>query len=143
MNARRFQARKARRVLAVTALVAFTGIGAAMPSSANESYNPQLQEDCAAGAQGSWLELASEPSEPPAPRLAPGELIGPYHVDAWIGSGGMGDVYRATDDRLKRIVAIKVSTGRLSARFEREARAIAALNHPNICQIYDIGPNSW
>jgi serine/threonine protein kinase len=62
-------------------------------------------------------------------------------VDAKIGAGGMGEVYRATDARLNRTVAIKVSAAQFSARFEREAKSIAALNHPNICQIYDIGPN--
>jgi serine/threonine protein kinase len=53
----------------------------------------------------------------------------------------MGDVYRATDTRLGRTVAIKVSRDEFSARFEREARAVAALNHPHICQLYDVGPN--
>src|SRR6185437_5911228 len=53
----------------------------------------------------------------------------------------MGEVYRATDARLNRVVAIKVLAAQFSERFEREAKAIAALNHPNICQIYDIGPN--
>lgn len=53
----------------------------------------------------------------------------------------MGEVYRAHDSRLKRDVAIKVSTAQFSERFEREAQAIAALNHPNICQLYDVGPN--
>ena len=53
----------------------------------------------------------------------------------------MGEVYRARDPRLNRDVAIKVSVAQFSERFEREAKAIAALNHPNICQIYDVGPN--
>jgi serine/threonine protein kinase len=73
--------------------------------------------------------------------LGPGEQLGPYRVDAWIGSGGMGDVYRDTDVRLHRTVALKVSAAELSERFEREARIVAALNHPNICQLYDIGPH--
>jgi serine/threonine protein kinase len=55
--------------------------------------------------------------------------------------GGMGEVYKATDTRLGRTVAIKVSREEFSERFEREARAVAALNHPNICQLYDVGPN--
>jgi eukaryotic-like serine/threonine-protein kinase len=62
-------------------------------------------------------------------------------VDAEIGVGGMGRVYRATDARLNRVVAIKVSAAQFSDRFEHETKAIAALNHPNICQIYDVGPN--
>lgn len=53
----------------------------------------------------------------------------------------MGDVYRATDTRLGRTVAIKVSRDEFSARFEREARTVATLNHPHICQLYDVGPN--
>jgi serine/threonine protein kinase/Flp pilus assembly protein TadD len=73
--------------------------------------------------------------------LQPGEKLGPYEILAPIGAGGMGEVYRARDPRLKRDVAIKVSAAQFSERFEREAQAIAALNHPNICQIYDVGPN--
>jgi eukaryotic-like serine/threonine-protein kinase len=73
--------------------------------------------------------------------LAPGDHLGPYKILAPIGAGGMGEVYRAQDARLSRDVAIKVSIAQFSERFEREAKAIAALNHPNICQIYDIGPN--
>jgi serine/threonine protein kinase/Tfp pilus assembly protein PilF len=73
--------------------------------------------------------------------LSAGDKLGPYEIVAPIGAGGMGEVYRAKDARLNRDVAIKVSPSQFSTRFEREAKAIAALNHPNICQIYDIGPN--
>ena len=73
--------------------------------------------------------------------LQPGERLGPYEILAPVGAGGMGQVYRARDPRLNRDVAIKVSAARFSERFEREAKAIAALNHPNICQIYDVGPS--
>ena len=73
--------------------------------------------------------------------LSAGDKLGPYEILALIGAGGMGEVYRAHDPRLGRDVAIKVSAERFSERFEREARAVAALNHPNICQIYDVGPN--
>jgi serine/threonine-protein kinase len=73
--------------------------------------------------------------------LSTGDKLGPYQIVAPIGAGGMGEVYRAKDPRLNRDVAIKVSASQFSERFEREAKAIAALNHPNICQIYDIGPN--
>ena len=73
--------------------------------------------------------------------LATGTRLGPYEVLASIGAGGMGEVYRALDTRLGRDVAIKVSAERFSERFEREARAVAALNHPNICTLYDVGPN--
>jgi Tol biopolymer transport system component/predicted Ser/Thr protein kinase len=70
-----------------------------------------------------------------------GQTIGSYRITAKLGAGGMGEVYRATDRRLGREVAIKFSAERFSERFEREARAIAALNHPNICHLYDVGPN--
>ena len=73
--------------------------------------------------------------------LSAGDKLGPYEILAPIGAGGMGEVYRARDPRLKRDVAIKVSQERFSDRFEHEARAVAALNHPNICTLYDIGPN--
>src|SRR6202163_4784685 len=73
--------------------------------------------------------------------LSAGDKLGPYEILAPIGAGGMGEVYRARDPRLNRDVAIKVSAAQFSERFEREAKAIAALNHPNICQIYDVGPN--
>jgi len=73
--------------------------------------------------------------------LRPGQSLGPYRIDAFLAAGGMGEVYRATDTRLNRAVAIKVSAERFSQRFEREARVIASLNHPNICQLYDVGPN--
>jgi len=67
--------------------------------------------------------------------------LGPYQIVGIIGAGGMGAVYQARDTRLNRMVAIKVSEARFSARFEREARAVAALNHPHICTLYDVGPN--
>jgi len=73
--------------------------------------------------------------------LMPGTKLGPYEILALIGAGGMGEVYRARDPRLNRDVAIKVSQERFSDRFEREARAVAALNHPNICTLYDVGPD--
>jgi serine/threonine protein kinase len=73
--------------------------------------------------------------------LAAGDKLGPYEIIAPIGAGGMGEVYQARDPRLGRHVAIKVATERFSDRFEREAQAIATLNHPHICQVYDVGPN--
>src|SRR6476646_9305079 len=72
---------------------------------------------------------------------AAGDKLGPYEILAPLGKGGMGEVFRARDSRLNREVALKVSAERFGERFEREARAIAALNHPNICHIYDVGPN--
>jgi serine/threonine protein kinase len=73
--------------------------------------------------------------------LESGTKLGPYEILAPIGAGGMGEVYRAKDTRLDRIIAIKVSNETFSEHFEREARTVAALNHPNICQLYDVGPN--
>jgi serine/threonine protein kinase/Tfp pilus assembly protein PilF len=73
--------------------------------------------------------------------LSAGDQLGPYEILAPIGEGGMGEVWKARDTRLNRIVAIKRLKGKHTARFEQEARAIAALNHPHICQIYDVGPD--
>jgi serine/threonine protein kinase len=70
-----------------------------------------------------------------------GTRLGAYEILGPLGAGGMGEVYRARDTRLGRDVAIKISAERFGDRFEREARAIAALNHPNICQLYDVGEN--
>jgi TolB-like protein/predicted Ser/Thr protein kinase len=67
--------------------------------------------------------------------------LGPYQILGLLGTGGMGEVHLALDTRLDRKVAIKVCREQFSGRFEREARAISALNHPNICTLYDVGPN--
>ncbi|MDQ2947328.1 MAG: protein kinase [Acidobacteriota bacterium] len=72
---------------------------------------------------------------------APGLLLGPFELLSKIGAGGMGEVWKARDTRVDRPVAIKFSHAAFDHRFERECRAIAALNHPNICQLYDVGPN--
>jgi serine/threonine protein kinase len=88
-----------------------------------------------------WEQADTTLLVPPVAQIAPGEQLGPYRIEARIGAGGMGEVYRARDTRLNRLVAIKLSAAQFTERFGREAKAIAALNHPNICQIYDIGPN--
>src|SRR5262249_25522809 len=67
--------------------------------------------------------------------------LGPYEIICSIGAGGMDEVYKARDTRLGREVAVKVAAKEFSQRFEREARAISALNHPHICTLYDVGPN--
>src|SRR5262245_289192 len=72
---------------------------------------------------------------------ANGTQLGPYVLVSLIGTGGMGEVWKARDTRLDRVVAIKRLKGEYSNRFKREARAIAAVNHPHICQLYDIGPD--
>ncbi len=73
--------------------------------------------------------------------LAAGTRLGPYELIAPVGAGCMGEVYRARDTRLDRIVAVKVAGEQFSERFAREARAVASLNHSNICQVYDVGLN--
>src|SRR5579864_9815121 len=78
-------------------------------------------------------------------QFSPGLELGPYVIEARLGSGGMGEVYRAKDKRLRRTVALKVlpphsvRTPSLQQRLEREAEAISSLNHPHICTLYDIG----
>ena len=77
--------------------------------------------------------------------LQPSTRLGPYEIISSIGAGGMGEVYRARDTRLDRIVAVKVlpehlsSNPQLRERFEHEARAISSLSHPHICPLYDVG----
>jgi serine/threonine protein kinase len=78
--------------------------------------------------------------------LSPGTRLGPFEILSALGVGGMGEVYRATDTRLDRLVAIKVlaeaeATPQARDRLQREARAASALNHPNICTIFDVGAN--
>jgi serine/threonine protein kinase len=77
--------------------------------------------------------------------LTSGTKLGPYEIQSPLGAGGMGEVYRARDTRLDRTVAIKILPSHLSEneeakqRFDREARAISSLNHPNICTLHDVG----
>src|SRR5215469_8548669 len=83
-------------------------------------------------AAAAAAKLIDEPGS-----LEPGHCLGPYRIESFLAAGGMGKVYRATDTRVHREVAIKVASARFSERFEREARVIASLNHPSICQLYD------
>ena len=77
--------------------------------------------------------------------LSTGDKLGPYEILSPLGAGGMGEVYKARDTRLDRFVAVKVLPEHIAkredlrVRFEREARAVASLNHPNICTLFDIG----
>jgi serine/threonine protein kinase len=89
--------------------------------------------------QAAWADAGRSAS--PSAVLTPGARLGPYQIHGLLGQGGMGKVYRGLDTRLGRAVAIKISAEQFSDRFEREPRAIAALNHPNICTLYDVGPN--
>src|SRR5262245_12432861 len=81
-------------------------------------------------------KLRTEPEVSGLPRL-----LGPYRMESVVGRGGMGEVFRAVDTRLNRQVAIKVPREHFGERFRRESRTIASLNHPNICTLYDIGPD--
>jgi len=77
--------------------------------------------------------------------ISPGDKLGPYEILSPLGAGGMGEVYKARDTRLDRTVAVKVLPEHIAkredlrARFERQARAVASLNHPNVCTLFDIG----
>ena len=73
-------------------------------------------------------------------QVSMGALLGPYRIESLLGEGGMGRVYKARDTRLDRPVAVKIAREQFSQRFEREARAISALNHPHICTVHDVGP---
>ncbi|HLJ16676.1 MAG TPA: protein kinase [Bryobacteraceae bacterium] len=90
-------------------------------------------------AQPAW-ELVARSAQA-LDQIPVGTKLGPYEIVGILGEGGMGKVYRALDARLDRAVALKFSAEQFSARFEREARAISALNHPNICTLYDAGSN--
>jgi eukaryotic-like serine/threonine-protein kinase len=127
-----------------------------LPESEREAY---LQHTCANDAElfrevsslirssgdvaafGPWAAAAAAKLISPPPTLTPGEHLGPYEIVSFVAAGGMGAVYRAHDPRTGREVAIKVCAERFSERFEREVRTIAALNHPNICTLFDVGPN--
>lgn len=85
-------------------------------------------------------EHPATPDESHGP-LGPGSQLGPYRILSLLGAGGMGQIHRSFDARLGREVAIKVAEERFSERFDREVRAVAALNHPNICTVHDVGPN--
>src|SRR5215831_3518899 len=84
-----------------------------------------------------WKLTDSAP--PKTSGLRPGLRIASYQIDSTLGAGGMGEVWKAHDTRLNRIVALKTAKAQFSDRFEREAKAVAALNHPNIAALYDVG----
>jgi serine/threonine protein kinase len=120
-----------------------------------EARAPYLAEACGADEDlRREVEslLAKDPSSPDlvfnraphsaiASGLAAGARLGPYVIESQLGAGGMAEVWKARDTRLGRMVAVKVSSTDFSRRFELEARAVAALNHPHICTLYDVGPN--
>jgi eukaryotic-like serine/threonine-protein kinase len=105
-------------------------------SGADETILREVESLLAFGPEDSPLDAPAWERE-----LVAGRRIGPYEILSRIGAGGMGEVWKARDTRLGREVAIKVSATRFSGRFQREARTIAALNHPHICTLYDVGPD--
>jgi eukaryotic-like serine/threonine-protein kinase len=118
--------------------------GAAVLANADPELRRAVEKLLAQDSQ-SGGKLLDQPAADLIVRMseteAVGSLLGPYRIEALLGEGGMGQVFRATDTRLRRTVAIKISNERFSDRFEYESRAIAALNHPNICTLHDVGPN--
>lgn len=99
-----------------------------------------LAQDSESGSKLLDQSAAGVLADLPVLQVAAGSLLGPYKIEAPLGEGGMGQVFRARDTRLDRTVAIKVLK-EWSGRFEKESRAIAALNHPFICTLHDVGPN--
>lgn len=108
---------------------------ASQESAADFLERPALEETARAIAD----RYAQQPAN--AGPTAIGERFGPYRIEGPLGSGGMGEVYRAIDTRLGRAVAIKTCHEEFGDRFHREARAISSLNHPHICTLYDVGPD--
>src|SRR5512140_2645829 len=113
---------------------------AALLAAADPALRETVEKMVAASHESSPLDEPPPPVEPDECGPPP-SMLGPYRIEAPLGQGGMGRVFRATDTRLHRSVAIKIPAGRFSERFEREARAIARLNHPHICTLYDAGPD--
>lgn len=99
-----------------------------------------LAQDSESGSKLLDQSAAGLLADLPVSQVAAGSLLGPYKIEAPLGEGGMGQVFRARDTRLDRSVAIKVLK-EWSGRFEKESRAIAALNHPFICTLHEVGPN--
>ena len=119
----------------------------ALLSQADPELRREVESLLAVPAGGEFMD---RPAFQNAPQLlqdltgnewTAGTRLGPYQIESKLGEGGMGQVFRAVDTRLGRAVAIKITHQQFSSRFEREARAISSLNHPNICTLYDIGPN--
>lgn len=121
--------------------------GRAILERAEPGLRSEVESLLAQPAGGGFLEpppalrVPAWVADAVAPMLAEGTELGPYRITHKLGAGGMGEVYRAVDTRLGRAVALKLTRGRFSANFQREARAISSLNHPNVCALYDVGPD--
>ena len=120
---------------------------AALFSQVDPELRREVESLLAQGTGGEFLERPAIQDalellgERTVSGIAAGISLGPYRIESKLGEGGMGEVFRAVDTRLGRAVAIKTTREQFSTRFEREARAISSLNHPNICTLYDVGPN--
>src|ERR1051326_2912753 len=123
------------------------GERAALLAQADPELRREVESRLIQPAGGEFLDRPAVRIGPNLPEdetvttVGSGTRLGPYRIESKLGEGGMGEVFRAIDTRLGRAVAIKTTHERFSARFEREARAIASLNHPNICTLHDVGPD--
>ncbi|HEY7059325.1 MAG TPA: protein kinase, partial [Vicinamibacterales bacterium] len=123
----------------------FLAVACAGDPSLRREVESLLRQDAAPVILDRSVWSTAAPLFPDDPAIDRGTMLGPYRIEARLGEGGMGQVFRATDTRLDRPVAIKVlPTGvaldpQMRARFAREARAVAALTHPHICTLYDVG----
>jgi len=117
--------------------------GAGVLANADPELRRKVQELLAQNSGGKLLDHAAfdRMADSTRTQVSAGAQLGPYKIEGLLGQGGMGQVFRAVDTRLGRTVAIKVAQERFTDRFDREARAIAALNHPNICTLHDVGPD--
>ena len=100
-----------------------------------------LAHDSASGDKLLDQDAASLIAGDAEAKIEPGTQLGPYRIESLLGRGGMGQVYRATDTRLDRPVAIKICKRAFLDRFQQESRSIAAIAHPNVCTLHDVGPN--
>ena len=120
---------------------------AALLAQADPELRREVESLFARRSGGEFLDQpaiengAQLPADATVTAVGAGVCLGPYRIESKLGEGGMGEVFRAVDTRLGRAIAIKTTREQFSARFEREARAISALNHPHICTLHDVGPN--
>jgi serine/threonine protein kinase len=120
---------------------------AALLAHADPELRRAVESLLAEPATGDFMDRPAIPNAPElledqtVTEISVGLYLGPYRIESKLGEGGMGEVFRATDMRLDGAVAVKTTRKQFSDRFKREARAISSLNHPNICTLYDVGPN--
>src|SRR5262249_6972222 len=106
-----------------------------------EAVASLIVHDADESDQERWAAAAAARLIAGPPALDPGDELGPYRITSFIAAGGMGAVYRASDPRMGRDVAIKVCFRAFTDRLAQEVHAAAALNHPNVCHVYDVGSN--